>query len=152
MSKSKKGTARETRQVVTAFLEHEGKILLVRRSQTVRTHQGLWAGISGYLEHAPLEQTVIEIREETGLDGPDVELRQEGQPVDVADPEHNIRWIVHPFLFRVNRPDTIRLDWENDRRLHHRAGAQTGLSQLSAIATLHGIRQRSHFVDRESPQ
>ena len=113
MSESREGTTRETRHVVTAFLEHEGKILLVRRSQTVRTHQGLWAGISGYLEHAPLEQAVIEIREETGLDGPDVELRQEGQPVDVADPEHNIRWIVHPFLFRVNRPDAIRLDWEN---------------------------------------
>jgi 8-oxo-dGTP diphosphatase len=113
MSESKKGTARETRQVVTTFLEHEGKILLVRRSEAVRTHRGLWAGISGYLEHAPLEQAVIEIREETGLNGPDVELRQEGQPVDVADPEHNIRWIVHPFLFRVNRPDAIRLDWEN---------------------------------------
>lgn len=113
MSKSEEGTKRETRHVVTAFLEHEGKILLVRRSEAVRTHQGLWAGISGYLEHGPLEQAVIEIQEETGLDGPDVELRQEGQPVDVADPEHNIRWIVHPFLFQVNRPDGIRLDWEN---------------------------------------
>ena len=113
MKKSKEETTRETRHVVTAFLEHEGKILLVRRSQAVRTHQGLWAGISGYLEHGPLEQAVIEIQEETGLDGPDVELRQEGHPVDVADPEHNIRWIVHPFLFHVNRPDAIRLDWEN---------------------------------------
>lgn len=113
MNKSREETTRETRHVVTAFLENAGKILLVRRSQAVRTHQGLWAGISGYLEHEPREQAVIEIREETGLGGPDVELRQEGQPVDVADPKHNIRWIVHPFLFHVNRPDAIRLDWEN---------------------------------------
>lgn len=113
MSKSEEGTRRETRHVVTAFLEHEGKILLVQRSEAVRTHQGLWAGISGYLEHTPLEQALTEIQEETGLEKEDVELQREGQTVDVPDPEHNIRWIVHPFLFHVNRPDAIRLDWEN---------------------------------------
>ncbi|MFQ5934962.1 MAG: NUDIX domain-containing protein [Acidiferrobacterales bacterium] len=112
-NKSAEGAVRETRHVVTSFLEHKGKILLVRRSQAVRTHQGLWAGISGYLEHPPLEQALIEIQEETGLNKEDVELRREGQSVDVPDPEHNIRWVVHPFLFHVKRPDTIRLDWEN---------------------------------------
>lgn len=106
-------SVREIRNVVTAFLEHDGKILLVRRSQAVRTHQGLWAGISGYLEHPPLEQALVEIEEETGLNKDDVELRRQGQPVDVRDPEHAIRWVVHPFLFHVKRPDTIRLDWEN---------------------------------------
>ena len=108
MSTSKKATARETRRVVTAFLEHEGKILLVRRSQAVRTHQGLWAGISGYLEHGPLEQALIEIQEETGLEKEDVELQREGQTVDVPYPEHAIRWVAHPFLFHVNRPEIGR--------------------------------------------
>ena len=103
----------EVRKVVTAFLERDGKILLVQRSQAVRTHQGLWAGISGYLEHAPLEQALIEIQEETRLNKEDVALRRQGQPVDVPDPEHAIRWVVHPFLFHVKRPDAIRLDWEN---------------------------------------
>ena len=113
MGESTSETSRETRQVVTAFLEHEGRILLVRRSQKVRMHRGLWAGISGYLEHAPLEQALIEIQEETSLDANDVALQREGQPVDVPDPEHAIRWIVHPFFFHVKRPDAIRLDWEN---------------------------------------
>ncbi|MFQ6022408.1 MAG: NUDIX domain-containing protein [Acidiferrobacterales bacterium] len=107
------GTATETREVVTAFLEHEGKILIVRRSQRVGTYQGRWSGISGYLEHEPLEQALIEIREETGLNESDVELVTRGEPLEIADSEHNLRWLVYPFLFSVKQPDAISLDWEN---------------------------------------
>jgi 8-oxo-dGTP diphosphatase len=103
----------DTRNVVTAFLEHDGKILLVRRSQSVGTYRGRWSGISGYLEHEPLEQALIEIREETGLSSADVELAKQGEPLEILDAEQNRRWRVHPFLFRVNRPNAIRLDWEN---------------------------------------
>ncbi|MFQ5993678.1 MAG: NUDIX domain-containing protein [Acidiferrobacterales bacterium] len=103
----------ETRTVVTAFLQHEGKILVVRRSQAVGTHRGRWSGISGYLEHEPLEQALTEIREETGLDRGDVKLLRSGKPLDIPDPEHKVRWVVHPFLFQVKQPDAIRLDWEN---------------------------------------
>lgn len=103
----------EIRNVVTAFLEHDGKILLVRRSQAVGTYQGRWSGISGYLEHEPLEQALIEIREETGLSDNDVELVKQGEPLEILDAEQNRRWRVHPFLFHVKRPDVIQLDWEN---------------------------------------
>jgi 8-oxo-dGTP diphosphatase len=103
----------ETRNVVTVFLEHNGKILLVRRSQSVGTYRGRWSGISGYLEHEPLEQALIEVREETGLSGDEIELVKQGEPLQILDAEQNRRWRVHPFLFRVKRPDAIRLDWEN---------------------------------------
>ncbi len=135
MSTSKEAAARETQRVVTAFLEHEGKILLVRRSQAVRTHQGLWAGISGYLEHGPLEQALIEIQEETGLEKEDVELQRESQTVDVPDPEHNIRWVVHPFLFHVKCPDRIRLDWENVEMRWIAPG------EIDEYATVPGLKQ-----------
>ena len=54
--------------VVTAFLRHQDRVLLVRRSDRVGTYQGRWSAISGYLEDdAPLQQAYREIREETGL-------------------------------------------------------------------------------------
>ena len=53
----------------TCVLQHEDRVLLLPRSQEVRTHQGKWAGVSGSIEAAsPLDQAVQEIREETGLE------------------------------------------------------------------------------------
>ena len=103
----------EMRKVVTAFLEHDGKVLLVRRSQSVGTYRGRWSGISGYLEHEPLEQALIEIREETGLSGDEIALVKQGESLEILDAEQNRHWRVYPFLFHVKRPDAIRLDWEN---------------------------------------
>ncbi|NIR31814.1 MAG: NUDIX pyrophosphatase [Gammaproteobacteria bacterium] len=107
------GDELQQRNVVTAFLRHAGKILVVRRSGAVGTYQGRWSGISGYLETTPLEQALTEIREETGLAGADVELRAQGEPIFIDDPDLGVRWTVHPFLFEVHAPEKIRLDWEN---------------------------------------
>ena len=41
------------RRVVTCFLMHQGKLLVLRRSAKVRTYQGKWAGVSGYIEDIP---------------------------------------------------------------------------------------------------
>lgn len=104
----------EPRSVVTAFLRHEGKIVLVRRSGRVGTYQGRWAGISGYLEDpTPLEQARREIREETGLGDDQVRLVREGECLTVPAPELGVVWLVHPFLFDISDPRAIHLDWEN---------------------------------------
>jgi 8-oxo-dGTP pyrophosphatase MutT (NUDIX family) len=102
------------REVVTAFLRARGRILVVRRSRKVGTYQGRWSGISGYLEDpTPYAQVLREIREETGLDADGLHLVAEGEVLEIAAPEHNTCWVVHPFLFDVDNPDAIRLDWEN---------------------------------------
>jgi len=101
----------ETRRVVTSFLEHEGRVLLLRRSFQVGTYRGRWAGVSGYLEDEPLRQALREIEEETGLKPRQVRLIAQGEPLEVIDGE--IRWIVHPFRFQVLDPKAIRLDWEH---------------------------------------
>ncbi|ADE15303.1 NUDIX hydrolase [Nitrosococcus halophilus Nc 4] len=107
-------TPKPIRQVVTVFLEHQGKILLVRRSQRVGSYQGRWSGISGYLEDpTPLAQALREIQEETGLKGEDITLLKSGPPLSVDDPDSPVLWEVHPFLFQVEHPEAIRLDWEN---------------------------------------
>jgi len=104
------------KQIVTSFLESGGKILLLRRSDRVSTYQGKWAGVSGYLEppHTPYQQALIELKEEVGLTEAVVELAKSGTPLERPDKELGIKWIVHPFRFRVKDATKIRLDWEHE--------------------------------------
>jgi 8-oxo-dGTP pyrophosphatase MutT (NUDIX family) len=103
--------------IVTAFIKYQGKILLLRRSQKVKTMKGKWAGVSGYIEKSegPFNRALAEIQEETGLTNENIAFLEEGKPLEAADnmrPE-DITWVVHPFFFRANT-DEIRLDWEHD--------------------------------------
>lgn len=101
--------------VVTVFLEHDKKILILKRSQKVKTMKTKWAGISGYIEQEePVMRALKEIEEETGLNNNNVRLINIGEPLEAIqanDPE--ITWIVHPYLFSSNT-DQIRIDWEHD--------------------------------------
>lgn len=103
----------EEKHVVTCFLEHDGKILLLRRSARVGTYRRSWAGVSGYIETNDTEQAYTEIREETELYKNDVKLVRRGEPIEVIDENLNIKWVVHPFLFHVKNPDKIKIDWEH---------------------------------------
>ena len=107
-------TALKQKKVVTSFIRHQGKILLLRRSEKVGSYKGRWAGVSGYLEESsPLAQALKELYEETGLTESQVELVKSGRPLEVPDRELGICWLVHPFLFETAVPEKIRLDWEH---------------------------------------
>jgi 8-oxo-dGTP pyrophosphatase MutT (NUDIX family) len=101
--------------VVTVFLEHDGKILLLKRSQNTSTMKGLWAGISGYIENDDaLTQALKEIQEETGLNDKQLELLHVGKPLEVVESNKpDSVWVVHPFLFHSNS-NLIKIDWEHD--------------------------------------
>jgi 8-oxo-dGTP diphosphatase len=104
--------------IVTAFIEYQGKLLLLRRSQKVKTMKGKWAGVSGYIEtpEGPLTQAIKEIQEETGLTSEKIKVLNEGKPMDSPDnmrPD-NITWVVHPFYFHAST-NIINLDWEHDQ-------------------------------------
>jgi len=101
------------RHVVTCFLESNGEILLLRRSQQVGSYRGRWAGVSGYVETTPDEQALTEIREETGLGPEDLRLLGKGETLQVDDEEMGTRWMVHPYLFYVSDRARIRTDWEH---------------------------------------
>jgi 8-oxo-dGTP diphosphatase len=103
--------------VVTVFIEYHGKILLLRRSQKVRSMKGKWAAVSGYIERQrePLRQAFKEAYEETGLTNKNIKVLNEGKPLEAIDnPPDNVTWVVHPFYFRTNT-DEIILDWEHDQ-------------------------------------
>ena len=101
------------KRVVTCFLESDGEILILRRSEQVGSYQGRWAGVSGYVEKPTDEQALIEIREETGLGREDVKLIKKGKPLPIADDSLDTKWVVHPYLFHIKDRSKIKIDWEH---------------------------------------
>jgi 8-oxo-dGTP pyrophosphatase MutT (NUDIX family) len=116
--------------VVTCFLMRRGKVLILRRSGKVGTYKCKWAGVSGYVEKGekPSETAFKEIREETGLAAPCVELVREGPALPIA----MTNFVVHPFLFEVKR-GRIRLDWEHSESRWIRP------SELGRFGTVPGL-------------
>ena len=104
--------------VVTSFLMRldtgTPRILIVQRSSRVGSYHGQWAGISGFVEAGitPDEQAYTEIREETGLQSEQVRMLRRGAVVKHLDPALGRHWYIHPFLFQVLTPESIRTDWE----------------------------------------
>ena len=101
------------KHVVTCFLECDARILILRRSEMVGSFQGRWAGVSGYVEKTADEQTLIEIEEETGLHREDLELVRKGDPLEAED--EGIKWVVHPYLFRIKERNKVKIDWEHNK-------------------------------------
>jgi len=104
--------------VVTCILMNENEnILILKRSNKVRTYRSYWSGVAGYVEEdeEPLDTAFKEIREETGLNDNNVELIKTADPIEFTDfyEEEKYEWKVYPFLFRVRKDSKIRIDWEH---------------------------------------
>ena len=102
-------------KIVTAFLTNSDKILLLKRSQKVKTMKNLWAGISGLIEgdEEPLSRAKIEIFEEVGIEDTNIKLIKEGGSIVIESPQYvNHQWEVFPFLFSCKNRE-IKLNWEN---------------------------------------
>ena len=105
---------RKTR-IVTSFLTHNNKILILKRSQKVKTMKGLWSGISGVIENneMPIERAKIEIFEEVGINQKYITLVKSNKELCVESPQYkNHQWIIFPFFFKTDKND-IKLNWEN---------------------------------------
>jgi translation initiation factor 2B subunit (eIF-2B alpha/beta/delta family)/8-oxo-dGTP pyrophosphatase MutT (NUDIX family) len=131
--------------VVTAFLEHpDGRVLLLRRRDDATTYAGRWSGVSGYLEDLdPLAQALLEVEEETGLVGEDVQVAATGSPVVARDAEGS--WLVHPFLLRCRAPERISLNEENAAAEWADPGA---LRELPTVPALEEAYARVKLAER----
>lgn len=142
--------------VVTCFLLRTGpdgrdEVLILRRSGRVGTYRGRWAGVSGYVEGEPSkaeEQARREVREETGLSPPDVELVRAGEPLTFEDPDVDTRWTVYPFLFRVRPAAAIAIDWEHTEARWVRPGA---LGRYRTVPRLREALARVYPATQDDP-
>lgn len=102
-------------KIVTSFLRNSEKILLLKRSEKVKSMKNLWAGISGIIEdnEKPIKRAKIEILEEVGIEESDITLMKEGNKILIESPQYvNHQWEVYPFLFSCSNKE-IKLNWEN---------------------------------------
>jgi len=99
--------------VINCVVKHDGKYLLVKRSEENEHYPGFWNGISGFLDDdKSLEEKVREeLLEETGIKEKDIISIELGIIFDQNDEEHKKTWVVHPVLVEI-RTDKIEIDWE----------------------------------------
>jgi 8-oxo-dGTP pyrophosphatase MutT (NUDIX family) len=105
-------------KVATCLLTNDdGKILILKRSDKVRTYKGLWGGIAGYVEEGeePYETAIKEIREEVGIKEDNVILVKRLDPVAFTDyyDGEKYDWIVFIFIFKIKKKGKINIDWEH---------------------------------------
>jgi 8-oxo-dGTP pyrophosphatase MutT (NUDIX family) len=126
----------EPTHVVTCFLMRDGAVLILRRSQRVATHRGLWAGVSGYIEpgETPVETAYKELGEEVAALPKQVRLVREGPVLVMDDPPTGTTWAVHPFLFEDLGVEVVT-DWEH---VDHR---WVRPSQLGEFDTVPGLEE-----------
>jgi 8-oxo-dGTP pyrophosphatase MutT (NUDIX family) len=102
-------------KIVTSFIKNNDRLLILKRSDEVKTMKGLWAGISGIIEknEEPLQRAKIEIFEEIGMTDEEIRLIKTAEVMKVNSPQYiNHEWEIFPFLFESKNP-TIKLNWEN---------------------------------------
>jgi len=102
--------------IVTSFIKNGDKILILKRSDKVKTMKCLWAGVSGIIEKSdttPLARAKIEIFEETGINESEIELLKADERIKIESAQYkNHEWNIFPFLFRTKNLE-IKLNWEN---------------------------------------
>ena len=105
---------RSTR-IITAFIINNNKILILKRSDKVRSMKGLWSGVSGIIENdeIPTNRAKIEIFEEVGIKENKINLVKSVEKIKISSPQYeNHEWEVFPFLFETKETE-IKLNWEN---------------------------------------
>ena len=105
---------RSTR-IITAFIKNNNEILILKRSDKVRSMRGLWSGISGIIENneIPIKRAKIEILEEVGIKKSKINLVKSIEKIKITSPQYeNHEWEVFPFLFETKETE-IKLNWEN---------------------------------------
>ncbi|MDC0070012.1 NUDIX domain-containing protein [Nitrosopumilus sp.] len=105
---------RSTR-IVTSFIRHNDQILILKRSEKVRSMKGLWSGVSGIIENNenPIDRAKIEIFEEVGIKEKEIRLVKKLEKMRIQSQQYkNHEWEIFPFLFETKN-ENIELNWEN---------------------------------------
>ena len=102
-------------KIVTSFIKNKNKLLILKRSDKVRSMKGLWSGVSGIIEkgETPINRAKIEIFEEIGIIEDKITLVKAIEKIKISSPQYeNHEWEVFSFLFETKKTE-IKLNWEN---------------------------------------
>ncbi len=102
-------------KIVTSFIKNNNKILILKRSDKVRSMKNLWSGVSGIIENneIPVNRAKIEIFEEVGIRENKIELIKSVEKIKISSPQYeNHEWEIFSFLFET-KETKIKLNWEN---------------------------------------
>lgn len=105
---------RSTR-IVTSFIKYNDQILILKRSEKVRSMKGLWSGVSGIIENNenPIDRAKIEIFEEVGIKEKEIKLVKKLEKMKISSQQYkNHEWEIFPFLFETKNGNIV-LNWEN---------------------------------------
>ena len=102
--------------IVTSFIKNGDRILILKRSDKVKSMKCLWAGVSGIIEEndtTTLARAKTEILEETGINEEEIELLKANERIKIKSAQYkNHEWNIFPFLFKTKNLE-IKLNWEN---------------------------------------
>ncbi len=141
------------RHVVTCFLVHDQRILLLKRGELVRAYRGRWTAINGSVSGDPMTQAVHKIRDETGLAPSALQLVRRGSPLTVTEKAKRIRWQVHPFLFRASDPGPLQLTWQHTDHVWADPRTLDGLDTVPMLKeTLDRVWDSHALGPREPPR
>ena len=102
-------------KIVTSFIKNKNKLLILKRSDKVRSMKGLWSGVSGIIEkgETPINRAKIEIFEEIGIKEDKITLVKSIEKMKISSPQYeNHEWEIFSFLFET-KETKIKLNWEN---------------------------------------
>ncbi len=108
----------QTAVVLTVFIKHNNQILLLKRSDKVRTYQHKWNTVAGYLDNPQQtlkEKIFEELNEETSITSDIIASCKIGSSYQFTDAEIKRTWFVFPAMVTVKGEPNIHLDWEHDR-------------------------------------
>ena len=89
--------------IVTSFIKNNDKVLILKRSDKMKSMKCLWAGVSGIIEKndtTPLARAKTEILEETGISEEEIKLLKANERIKIESAQYkNHEWNIFPFLF-----------------------------------------------------
>ncbi len=101
--------------VINCFVKYKNKILILKRSDKVRSYKGKWNSVGGYIdEDKPIKQKVLEeLYEELKIGSEFIKDVKEGESYEVIDGDIERTWIIFPFMVELSKKPNIILDFEH---------------------------------------
>jgi len=99
-------------KIVTSFIKNNNKLLILKRSDKVKSMKGLWSGVSGIIEgnENPLDRAKIEIFEEVGIVENKITLVKSIEKMQIQSQQYeNHEWVIFHFYFKQKKQKLISI-------------------------------------------